>query len=198
MTDKTHQALGFAAAAAGYFATYPNEPLTWGIAGTVVTGAFVGSFLPDIDQPTANFWDSVPLGGFVGKLAPRALGGHRNLSHSILGYLLGSALMYWIVTTVFREGLFDVKLFMLAFELGFLAHLAADAVTVQGIPLFWPIGDNMGFPPRPFHGIRMVTGKWFENLVVFPLSLLLVITILASHPTEVCALVPGICRTFGI
>lgn len=193
MTDKTHQAFGFAAAALGYFATTANEPVTWGIAGTVLVGSFVGSLLPDIDQPTANFWDSVPLGGVIGRIAPKALGGHRNLSHSILGYILFSVAMYWLVQSVFREGLFNVDVFMRSFELGFIAHLVADAITVQGIPIFWPLGNNMGFPPHPLHGLRIVTGKWFENVVVFPLSLVLIGVIIVTHPNELCILLGRAC-----
>lgn len=194
MTTKSHQLLGLGAATAGFFALYPNEPLSWGLAGTILTGSFVGSILPDIDQPSSNFWDSVPLGKLLGRLAPHALGGHRNLSHSILGYFLFSWLVYWVVTTAFRDGLFDVSVFMLSFKLGFVAHLAADAVTVQGIPLFWPLGGNMGFPPRPFEGIRIVTGKWFENFVVFPVALFGYAFLLSLYPAQVCPIITIVCQ----
>lgn len=190
MTTKTHQLIGLTAATVGFFVLQPDEPVTLAVAGVIIAGSFFGSILPDIDQPTSNFWDSVPLGGIFGQIVPKTLGGHRNLSHSILGYLLGTWLVQWVVHTVFREGLFDQALFLQSFQIGFLFHLIADAVTIQGIPLFWPLGGNIGFPPRPLHGIRIVTGKWFENLVVFPVLLGIFSLVLAQHWSRFCHFIP--------
>ncbi|MBI4032884.1 metal-dependent hydrolase [Candidatus Berkelbacteria bacterium] len=193
MTDKTHQLIGLTAATAGFFAMHPSDEVTWGIAGTILAGSFLGSILPDIDQPTSGFWEAVPLGDYVGRIVPKTLGGHRNLSHSILGFALFNWLIGWFVITVFRDGLFDVDIFMDSFRLGFIAHLAADAVTVQGIPLLWPLGKNMGFPPRPFEGIRIVTGKWFEHLVVLPTVLVGYIYLLSLHAPQLCQIAPFAC-----
>lgn len=190
MTDKTHQTIGLAAATAGWLVSQPDTPVTWGIAGTVLLGSFIGSIFPDIDQPTAGIWRAVPMGKVMNQLVCRVLGGHRNLSHSILGvlifYLLINLAGYWIRI--------DHDLFVMSAMIGFVAHLIADSVTVQGIPLLWPFGDNMGFPPRPFHGIRILTGKWFENLVVFPLSILVVIILIFVFKQHFCLILPGICR----
>lgn len=193
MTDKTHQLIGLTAALGAYSALHTNEPMTLGILGTIVTGSFVGSLLPDIDQPASNFWDSIPLGNIVSRPIIRTLGGHRNLTHSIPGVLLFSWLVSWFVQTVFRPGLFDQALFLWSFEIGFIMHLVADAVTVQGIPLFWPFGGNMGFPPRPLHGIRIVTGKWFENGVVFPAMCLALGGVVLWYNHQFCPLVPFFC-----
>lgn len=193
MTDKTHQLIGLTAATGIYFAVHPNDPLTVGIAGTIIAGSFFGSILPDIDQPTANLWDAIPLGNFINRPITRSLGGHRNLTHSILGVVLFSWLATWFVWRVFRPDLFDQALFLQSFEIGFMMHLLADAVTVEGIPLFWPLGANMGFPPRPFHGIRIVTGKWFESLVVFPAVVLSLGIVLLSHGHHLCPAIPFFC-----
>lgn len=169
MTDKTHQLIGLTSAAATFFIFHPTDQLSWAMAGTIAIGSFVGSVLPDIDQPTSDIWDVVPAGKWLGKLTSKSLGGHRNLSHSILGFLLFTFLFSWLVQTFLKTGTFiDPSILLESFMAGFIAHLLADSVTVMGIPLFWPFGGNMGFPPRPFHGIRILTGKWFENLVVFP------------------------------
>ncbi|MBI4022724.1 metal-dependent hydrolase [Candidatus Berkelbacteria bacterium] len=195
MTDKTHQILGLTAATAGFFALHPEADLTSAAAGTILFGAFFGSLMPDIDQPTSHFWDSVPLGRYVGRLAPQALGGHRNLSHSMLGYFLFVWLAGWVVTTFIRPDTFlDHALFLESFKIGFIAHLAADAVTVQGIPIFWPLGPNLGIPPWPLQGLRIVTGKWFENLVVFPVSVVALGLVLVTHTDRLCALAPLVCR----
>lgn len=193
MTDKTHQLIGLTTALGAYGALHPNESLTLGILGTIVTGSFVGSLLPDIDQPASNFWDSIPLGNIVSRPIIRTLGGHRNLTHSILGVILFSWLVAWFVQTVFRPGFFDQALFLWSFEIGFVMHLVADAVTVQGIPLLWPFGGNMGFPPRPFHGIRILTGMWFENLVVFPGMCLVLGGVILWYNHQLCPLIPFFC-----
>jgi membrane-bound metal-dependent hydrolase YbcI (DUF457 family) len=194
MTGKTHQLIGLTAAVGAFFAIHPNESVSLAVIGTIITGSFFGSILPDIDQPTSNFWDSVPMGNIVSRPLTRTLGGHRNFTHSILGVVLFSWLMAWFVQTVFRPGLFDQALFLWSFEIGFIAHLLADAVTVQGIPLFWPLGSNMGFPPRPFHGIRIVTGKWFESLVVVPGVFIVLGGVVLWHNQQLCSLIPFFCK----
>ena len=180
MTGKTHQAIGLAAASAVYFASQPTTPLTWSIAGTVLVGAFIGSLLPDIDQPTSNFWQSIPLGDVGKSIVPKTLGGHRNLSHSLLGIAL-----FYVISSIIASYLLsnniDHAILLQSLLAGFIAHLVADMITVHGVPLLWPFGHAMGFPPKPFDGVRIVTGKWFENLVVFPLSLILLGYILLSH-----------------
>lgn len=192
MTGKTHQAIGFAAASTLYFYQHPAQPLTWAIAATVIVGSFIGSLLPDIDQPTANFWQSIPLGSLGRGVVPRALGGHRHISHSLLGALL----FYGIsatVTTYLLSGNIDHVLLLDSLLAGFLAHLAADSLTVQGIPLFWPLYRSFGFPPFPFQGLRIVTGKWFENFVILPVSFLLIGFILLSHQSALCSIIPLLC-----
>lgn len=181
MTQKTHQLIGITAASAAYFYLTPEAPVTLPVILTVVFASSLGSLAPDIDQPTSNFWDHVPLGSFFGHLTSRALGGHRNLSHSILGTGLFFAIIYWLCALVPNTWLIDVVLIQKCFLISFIFHLIADAVTVRGIPLFWPFGHDMGFPPEPFDGIRIITGKWFENLVIFPAVTILFVTLIALH-----------------
>ncbi|MBI2589964.1 metal-dependent hydrolase [Candidatus Berkelbacteria bacterium] len=196
MTDKTHQILGLATATVGFFVIHPDIDLTWSVAGTLLFGSFFGSILPDIDQPTSNFWDSVPLGKIINRPLAKTLGGHRNLSHSILGFLLFTWIVGWLFTALIRPDSFVSQvIFLESFQLGFIAHLIADSVTVQGIPVFWPLGGNMGFPPRPLHGARILTGKWFENLVVFPVSILGFIFLLANYSNRLCLILSDwLCR----
>lgn len=181
------------AASATYFALYSPTPITWTIAGTVITGAFFGSLFPDIDQPSSNFWQSIPLGKLGRAIVPKTLGGHRNLSHSLLGlllaYLLVQAVSSWLLTNAIPH-----QILVESFMAGYLAHLVADSITVLGIPLLWPFGGGFGFPPHPFHGARIVTGKWFENLVVFPLSLVGLVYLLFIHQSALCNLSAVFCR----
>lgn len=195
MTDKTHQLIGLTATSAAFLILHPNAQVTWPIAGTILIGSFLGSVAPDIDQPTCNLWDSIPLGGFLGKLTSKALGGHRNLSHSILGVILFGLLFYWLASLIPSNWFLVPDIAFKSAVIGFIAHLAADSVTVMGIPLFWPFGGYMGFPPHPFQGIRIITGKWFENLVVFPGIIVVFLVLLATHTTQLCPILFFLCNT---
>ena len=193
MTGKTHQVLGLVAASATYFALHSPTPLTWTIAGTVITGAFFGSLFPDIDQPSSNFWESIPLGNLGRIIVPKTLGGHRNLSHSLLGIFLAFLLIQAASSFLLSSNI-PHQILIESFMAGFLAHLAADSITVLGIPLFWPFGNQLGFPPHPFQGARIVTGKWFENFVVFPLSLLALGYILLLNQSSLCGVISAYCH----
>ncbi len=195
MTDKTHQLIGLTAASASVLLLHPDSIITWPLVIGVVTGSILGSVAPDIDQPTAHIWAEIPLfGRLFGKVASLALGGHRNLSHSLLGVVLFSGLAWWLTRPIPVGAWIDAPIALQSFVIGFTAHLVADAVTVMGVPLLWPYGGCMGFPPRPFQGIRIVTGKWFENLVIFPGVTVLLITLLWSHIHQFCTIIPSFCR----
>lgn len=194
MTDKTHQLIGITAATAFYLTQHTDQLLTWPIAGSVLAGAILGSVAPDLDQPTANLWDEIPLGKLIGRITSRCLGGHRNLSHSLLGIALFTGLAYWLSRFIPTHWWIDRPTLLMSFIIGFVAHLAADAITVMGIPLLWPFGGNMGFPPRPFEGIRIITGKWFENLIVLPVAFLVLLALIWANTVQFCPLLPFLCQ----
>lgn len=168
MTGKTHQIIGLTTGVLTFLAlTDPSyNPAT--LAAAVVVSS-IGALLPDIDQPTADLWNKIPFGKVAGEIVNPFLE-HRNLTHSLLGIaivgwashaLLDQAPSYW--------GL-NQSLIFWAFLASYCSHLLADMVTVQGIPLLFPLQRNFGLPPRPFQGIRIETGQWFENLIIFPLA----------------------------
>jgi len=53
--------------------------------------------------------------------------------------------------------------------ISYASHLLADSFTVEGIPILYPWHRNFGIPPKPLEGIRIQTGEWFENLIIFPI-----------------------------
>jgi len=73
--------------------------------------------------------------------------------------------------------------------IAYASHLLADAFTVDGIPFLWPWKRMLGIPPKPFDGIRIITGKWFENLVLFPLVDLLLIVLIAAYWQKIQSLI---------
>ena len=50
--------------------------------------------------------------------------------------------------------------------IGFVSHLIADSLTVEGVPLFFPLKLNIGIPP--IKKLRIQTGNWIEKFIVFP------------------------------
>lgn len=175
MTGRTHQILGITSGF-GYYLLSSHPAYGPATLATVIIGSHLAALLPDIDQPAADIWDSLPFGHTVGRLSNPFVK-HRNISHSLLGLglaafilssLLNSFPLYWGI---------DIKVVFLACVIAYVSHLAADMVTSEGIPLFYPYRGMMGIPPRPFDGFRILTGKWFENLVIFPLLNLVLIAL---------------------
>lgn len=128
----------------------------------------IGGVLPDIDQPTAPLWHNLPEGHVVGKVFGKLLGGHRFISHSIIGL----ALFGWLAFAglhFFHPVMphVDTTLVWYAFLIGYVSHLVMDTITKEGVPWLLPIPVKFGFPP--VKDLRITTGKWVELLIVLPL-----------------------------
>jgi membrane-bound metal-dependent hydrolase YbcI (DUF457 family) len=63
---------------------------------------------------------------------------------------------------------YGLPLIPLAVLLGCSAHVAGDALTVEGVPLTWPIQAHQFLLPRP---LRFETGHLAERFAVDPLLL---------------------------
>jgi inner membrane protein len=127
----------------------------------------VGGIAPDIDQPTAPFWRNLPVGSFFGRFIDKLLGGHRFLSHS----LLGLAIFGFLATAFlnFFHPLFstvDLEIVWWSFIIGILSHLIMDTFTKEGVPWLLPIPVKFGIPP--IRAWRMTTGKKLEKWAVLP------------------------------
>ncbi len=146
----------------------------------------IGGIAPDIDQPTAPFWRNLPVGKFFGKFVDRLLGGHRFLSHSLVGVALFGFLASWLLH--FLHPLMvhvDTPLVWQAFMIGMLSHLVMDTLTKEGVPWLLPIPVKLGVPP--LKALRITTGKAGEFLLVLPLLILANIWIAASHYASIVA-----------
>ena len=167
MTGKTHRLIGITAGLGYYFASANLQyaPATF---GAVIIGSYFGSLLPDIDQPAADLWHTLPFGHTVAQV-PDAVLSHRGFSHSILGMAVFGFLIYLLLRMFPDYWGIDTRMVLIITMIGYASHLLADAFTVEGIPVFYPWRRNFGIPPKPFEGIRIATGEWFENLVLFPL-----------------------------
>jgi len=167
MLGRTHQLIGVTAGLATYLYVFPAHysPATF---GTALVAAHFAALLPDIDQPASTIWRSLPGGRIAGEVVNPFLQ-HRNITHSILG----AVLVGWGLHELFRYfpaywGVNAHQVWIVAM-VAYISHLIADAVTVEGIPVLFPHQRMYGFPPNPFAALRIETGHWFENLIVFPL-----------------------------
>ena len=136
----------------------------------------LGGIAPDIDQPTAPFWRNLPIGGIFGRFIGKMLGGHRFLTHSLVGVALMGFLVHWLLT-VLQPIMPHVQIDYVwwAFMIGMVSHLVMDSFTKEGVPWLLPIPIKFGFPPiRKF---RITTGKAIESFIVEPTLIVLLIAI---------------------
>lgn len=140
----------------------------------------IGGIFPDIDQPTAPLWRNLPVGKYVGRLVGGGLGGHRFLTHSIVGVVLfgflARALLGYLTPLLHHA---NTGFIWWAFMIGMVSHLLMDSFTKEGIPLFLPFPVKVGLPP--IKSLRVTTGKNLEKLIILPLLLLGLIYLVANN-----------------
>lgn len=185
MTGRTHDLAAFAALT---YVTglYPPQNLRLSTALVALTANFVGGLCPDLDQPTAGLWHRIPAGSLWGRLLAPLLGGHRFISHSILGLFLFGIASKYLLGLASHVLLVDMNLVWWAFMIGCFSHLVMDSFTRDGVPWLFPLPWKLGFPPLRFMRVR--TGSWFEKYVVFPGILVLTGYLFYLHYYEFLAL----------
>lgn len=144
-----------------------------------------GALLPDIDNARSTMGRKL---GIVSREIQH-IAGHRTLFHSLLGLLLGSLLAIGLERIVIYllslrgwefpaalVGTEHIVFFGVLF--GCAMHIAADALTLGGVPLLWPNHKRFGFPPNPHW--RFKTGTWPEFVIVWTFMALVAIGIWQS------------------
>ncbi|OQA02827.1 MAG: Inner membrane protein YdjM [bacterium ADurb.Bin400] len=144
----------------------------------------MAALIPDADRPAAKIWTSIPYGRTIGRVADPFIK-HRNISHSLLGAVLAGLVTYWLLDKFPDYWGIDQFYVFGAVMVAYLSHLLLDAVTSEGIPILFPFLGRMGLPPKPFDGVRIVTGKWFENYVIFPVVNVMLIAIVVVNWGEI-------------
>lgn len=178
MTGRTHDLTAFTALSYT-IATQNIEPVTLSTLLASLGACFIGGLAPDIDQSTAALWHRLPAGGVLGKALSPFLGGHRFISHSILGIALFALLLKLLLTWMSSVILVDMNMVWWAFMIGFVSHLLIDTITRDGVPWLFPIPIRFGIPP--FRALRVKTGGYFEKSVIFPGLLFLNVYIYYIH-----------------
>ncbi len=189
MTARTHDmfALASLVTVANYF---PPPSLKLATVVACLVGCIVGSLVPDMDQATNRLWDLVPGGDFTGKIFKKFLLSHRTLSHSLLGTYLFYLLLNWLIPKVFNPQFVDPRMVIYSIMIGFVSHLLADSLTTEGLPLFFPLGFKIGFPP--FASLRIKTGSWIENLIFFPGIIIYLFIFAAAYQNQLIILLKSV------
>jgi len=179
MTARTHDvaaitALGFVVLLA------PLHNLTLSTLLTALLANQIGGVVPDIDQPTAPLWRNLPVGHIFGKVFDTLIGGHRFLSHSLLGLVLfgflANLLLHFLQPVMPHA---DMQLIWWSFMIGVISHLIMDTLTKEGVPWLLPLPFKFGLPP--LKRLRITTGTWRETFVVLPMLVLADIWLVTAH-----------------
>lgn len=165
MTARTHDAFAFASfiTAAVLFPPQKISLLTLGIS---VIANNIGGLFPDIDQASNRLWDLLPGDHAMGNALRKLFLSHRTITHSALGLVI-----IWYIGTQFLSKIFnpiyiDGTIVFWSFFIGIISHMIADSLTKEGLPLLFPLPWKIGI--LPIRALRVTTGSWVENFVVFP------------------------------
>ncbi|MBI5044697.1 MAG: metal-dependent hydrolase [Candidatus Levybacteria bacterium] len=172
MTGRTHDLAAFTALSY-VMVTTPFKEITLATAIVAFTANMVGGLAPDLDQSTASLWHRVRGGSMLGKIIAPLLGGHRFLSHSLVGIFIAGILARMFLQVASSVLYVDIDIVWWAFMIGFISHLFMDLFTHDGIPLLFPIPLKLGIPPLSF--LRIKTGGLVEKSFVFPVLLFITI-----------------------
>lgn len=171
MTGRTHDLAAFTTLSY-VIATQPlPEHISLATGIVAISANFIGGLAPDIDQSTATLWGRLRGGSVWGRIFAPLFGGHRFISHSLIGIALfgiGSKLILQAMSSVL---IVDMDIVWWAFMIGFVSHLLMDTITRDGVPWLFPIPIRFGFPPLRF--LRLKTGGLLEKSFIFP-SLILI------------------------
>lgn len=165
MTGRTHDLAAFTALTY-IVAAIPLQHISLATVLVAFSANLIGGLTPDIDQPTADLWHRIPAGSIIGRLVTPLLGGHRYISHSLLGVFLFGFLLQYILSLARHVILVDMEIVWWAFMIGYISHLIMDTFTIEGVPWLFPVPLRFGIPP--FRFLRIRTGGIIEKAVIFP------------------------------
>ncbi len=179
MSGTTHQMIALVSA----FWLLTFYPITLGpVLGTLaVIAVMVGALTPDIDQPTANAWRRLLGGNTMGNIFRAFSGGHRHMTHSILGiFLVGWGLRWLAYNLVNPDYTTQALVLVYAFMVGYISHAIADSFTDRGVPWFWPFHLHIKIPPGP-EEVRVTTNSFVERIVVRSGIVITAVLLVQSH-----------------
>jgi len=186
MTARTHDIIAFASLLSLAIYHPPNE-LNIATACIAIVGSVVGSLIPDMDQASNRLWDLLPAGNILGKFLRKLMLQHRTISHSILGIYLFYQILNFVIPKLFNPNFVNFQIVVISIMIGIISHVLADMLTKEGVPLLFPIPFKIGIPPFEF--LRITSGKFTENFIIFPGILIYILWIIANKREVLLSLV---------
>lgn len=155
MTGKTHMAIG-TAVTAGILIQADAKSAVLMIGA--MAGSMVGSLFPDIDTPQSTIGRKcLPVSVILNHML-----GHRGVLHS--PFFAGAAgVMCYLLAVKIPVAL--ITFFLQGMMIGWVMHLAADFLTKQGLPIFYPLS-------KKHYGIGIVTTGGILDYAVRVFSIL--------------------------
>ncbi len=160
MTFKTHIVFAEMVALPPILYLYAHHQCNFTELKLYAASVAVGALLPDIDHANSYISKRVPIIPELLSLYTK----HRGFTHSLLGMIV-------VLTLVVAASLFFhvQALVALGFGIGYVLHIAADALTVSGIKNFC-CNKTLYLAPKP---LRCKTGSIGENIYFLIFSALL-------------------------
>lgn len=182
MLGRTHEVIGVGSVVSAAI-LFPQQNLTTETAVIAIMAAMVGALAPDIDKPGSKIWDKIPAGGILSKIInPIFIGGHRHLTHSIIGVMLFAFGVKALTNVLPLGSAASASAIYYSFLIAFCSHLLADMFTKDGVPLLFPLPFHLGLPPFEF--LRIRTNGWIENLLVTPGVIAFVVALTYYYPAN--------------
>lgn len=127
----------------------PVSPEKIAVSALIVTGATIGSLLPDIDHKNSTISKKHKVVSWV----ITHLFEHRGFTHAPLIQVLFTVLLLYLGRNLGGAIGFCYLGFAIGIGLGLLSHTLLDMLTVGGIPLLYP------FTKKKFRLLHLKTGK---------------------------------------
>ncbi|MEK7802589.1 MAG: metal-dependent hydrolase [Pseudomonadota bacterium] len=185
MTSRTHDAFAFATLVT-VAAFYPPQNMSVMTLIFAIIAADIGALIPDMDTAGNRLWELLPQGQKVGKVLRHIFFKHRTITHSIIGVFAIYKFLEWLLPKITNEAFVDSNVILASVMIGIFSHLLSDSLTEEGVPLLFPLRIAFGIPP--IRKIRIKTGQWFENLVVFPGVWLYLLWFVSTHQLPLLAI----------
>lgn len=191
MLAKTHDAFAFASLIT-VAAFYPPQGINLPTLICAVIAADVGALIPDMDTAGNRLWDLLPQGHAMGKGLRKIFYKHRTLTHSLVGIYGIYSLLSWGLPKLLNEAYIDPYIILWSVMIGIGSHILSDSLTEEGVPLLFPLRVNFGIPP--IRKIRIKTGQWFENFIVYPAIGIYLIWFIYTKETVLLSIVRSVVK----
>jgi len=176
MLGRTHEVVAVGAVTSAAI-LFPVESLNLETATVSFLATLVGGITPDIDKPGSKIWDRIPAGGCLSRLVnPVFAGGHRHITHSILGIAIFGVFAKVLLGALPLGENINIDIVAISFLIALASHVVADMMTKDGVPILFPLPFHFGLPP--LKALRIETNGFVEKLLVVP-GIVIIIGILA-------------------